>query len=131
MTSASVGRVAIAMPERYRGPGTARYAPGMTAHEFVARIVEEEGGPEPELRDRFAVVVGYRLGQLEDQQGVYPKAGDRYDFMDAFEGPYVWEMTDAEFEATPPTLVDFEVVDVDPAEPAESGTVRVTARIPF
>lgn len=40
-------------------------------------------------------------------------------------------MTDAQFEATPPTLVDFEVLTVEPAEPAESGTVTVTARIPF
>jgi hypothetical protein len=103
----------------------------MARHDFVARIAEEEGGPEPELRERFAVIIGHRLGQLEEQKGVYPKAGDHYDFMDAFEGPYVWEMTDAEFEATPPTLVDFEVLTVEPAEPAESGTVTVTARIPF
>lgn len=51
--------------------------------------------------------------------------------MDAFEGPYVWEMSDAEFEATPPTLVDVEVIEVDPAEPAGSGTVTVAVRIPF
>jgi len=103
----------------------------MTAYTYVAVIAEEDGGPEPELRERFAVIVAYRLGQLEDQKGVYPRAGETYDFMDAFEGPYVWEMTDAEFEATPPTLVDFEVLAVDPAEPAGSGTVTVTVRIPF
>ncbi|HWH97210.1 MAG TPA: hypothetical protein VNS80_02485 [Pseudolysinimonas sp.] len=40
-------------------------------------------------------------------------------------------MTDADLEATPPTLVDFEVVDVDPVAPAGSGPVAVTVRIPF
>jgi len=101
------------------------------AHEYVAEIAEEDGGPEAALRDRFAAIVAYRLGQLEEQAGVYPKAGDRFDFMDAFTGPYVWEMTDAEFEATPPTLVDVEVLEVDPVEPEPTGPVRVTARIPF
>jgi len=103
----------------------------MTGYSYVVDLLEEDGGPEPALRDRFAVVVAYRLHQLQEQKGVYPKAGDAYDFMDAFEGPYVWEMTDAQFEATPPTLVDFEVLEVDPAEPAGSGVVHVTVRIPF
>lgn len=69
------------MSERYRGPAIPRYARGMARHEFVARIAEDEGGPEPELRERFAVIVGYRLGQLEEQKGIYPKAGDHYDVM--------------------------------------------------
>ena len=100
-------------------------------HEYTVEVLPEDGGPEPELRERFATIIAYRLGQLEEQKGTYPKAGDTFDFMDAFEGKFVWEMTDAEFEATPPTLVGFEVVSVDPVEPAEAGTVAITARIPF
>lgn len=43
----------------------------------------------------------------------------------------MWEMTDEQLEATPPSRVDFEIVDVDPAEAPGSGEVRVTVRIPF
>lgn len=103
----------------------------MSAYTYVVDLLEQEGGPEPALRERFAVVIAYRLGQLEEQRGVYPKPGDSFDFLDAFEGKYLWEMTDAEFEATPPTRVDFEVLEVDPAEPAGSGAVHVRAQIPF
>lgn len=103
----------------------------MSAYEYTVEVLAEEGGPEPELRARFATVIARRFQQLDDQKGVYPKAGDAFDFMDAFEGPFVWEMTDAEFEATPPTRVDFEVVSVDPVEPAGSGPVAVAVRIPF
>jgi hypothetical protein len=103
----------------------------MAAHEYTVELPAEDGGPEPELRERFATVIARRLQQLEEQKGVYPKAGDAFDFLDAFEGKFVWEMTDAEFEATPPTMVDFEVLSVDPVEPAGSGPVAVTARIPF
>jgi hypothetical protein len=102
----------------------------MPTYQYTVDLLAEDGGPEPELRERFATVIAYRLGQLEDQKGVYPKAGDAFDFLDAFEGKFVWEMTDAEFEATPPTMVDFEVVAVDPIEPAGSGPVAVTVRIP-
>jgi hypothetical protein len=103
----------------------------MTAYAFTVDVAAEGGGPEPELRERFATVIAHRLGQLADREGVYPKAGDAFDFMDAFEGRFIWEMTDADLEATPPTLVDFEVVAVDPVEPAGSGPVAVSVRIPF
>jgi hypothetical protein len=103
----------------------------MPTYQYTVDLLAEDGGPEPELRERFATVIAYRLGQLEDQKGLYPKAGDAFDFLDAFEGKFVWEMTDAEFEATPPTMVDVEVVAVEPAEPAGSGPVAVTVRIPF
>ena len=101
------------------------------AHEFSVEFEEQEGGPEPALRDRFGVVASRRLGKLEEDGNAYPKAGDAFDFMDAFEGPYVWEMTDAQFEATPPTLIGVEVVSVDPAVDAGSGAVKVVARVPF
>lgn len=90
----------------------------MARHEFVARVAEEEGGPEPSLRERFAVIIGDRVNQLEQQKGIHPKAGDHYEFVNAFEGPCVREMTDARFDATPPTLEEFEVLTVGPAEPA-------------
>jgi len=51
--------------------------------------------------------------------------------MDAFEGPYVWEMTDAQFEASLATLVGVEVVSVDPAQDAGAGPVRIVAVVPF
>lgn len=103
----------------------------MSAYEYTVDVLAEDGGPEPELRERFATVISHRLAKLEDQKSVYPKAGDAFDFMDTFEGPFIWEMTDDDLEATPPTLVDFEVVAVDPVEPAGSGPVAVTVRIPF
>jgi hypothetical protein len=103
----------------------------MAAYEYTVELPAEDGGPEPALRDRFATVISRRFTQLEEQKGVYPKAGDAFDFLGAFEGKFVWEMTDAEFEATPPTMVAFEVLSVDPVEPAGSGPVAVTVRIPF
>ena len=102
----------------------------MPGHEYIVEVVPEDGGPEPELRERFATIIARRLHKL-DEQGTYPKAGDTFDFLDAFEGKFVWEMTDAEFEATPPTQVDFEVVEVAPVEAAWSGPVAVKVRIPF
>jgi hypothetical protein len=101
------------------------------AHEFTVEFETQDDGPEPALRDRFGVVASRRLGKLEEDGTAYPKAGDAFDFMDAFEGPYVWEMTDAQFEATPPSLIGCEVVSVDPAEPAADGPVHVVARVVF
>jgi hypothetical protein len=103
----------------------------MSGYQYVVDLPEEDGGPEPELRERFAVIIARHLSQLEAESGSYPKVGDEFDFDDTFEGKYVWEMTDAEYEATPPTSVQFEVLAVDPPEPTGSGTVAVTARIPF
>lgn len=131
MTSTSVGLVLIAMPRGYWRGTDVGTLDIMSGYEYTVDVLAEAGGPEPALRERFATVIAYRLGQLEDQKGIYPRAGEAHDFMDAFEGPFVWEMSDAEFEATPPTLVDFEIVEVAPAEPAGSGPVAVTVRIPF
>ncbi|MEQ1736535.1 MAG: hypothetical protein ABL886_09045 [Rhodoglobus sp.] len=100
------------------------------AHEFTVEFEEQDDGPEPALRERFGVVASHRLSKLDEDGKAYPKAGDEFDFMDAFEGPYVWEMTDAQFEATPPTLVGAEVVSVEPSEPTD-GPVRVVARVVF
>ena len=101
------------------------------AHEFSVEFEQQDGGPEPALRERFAVCASRRLGILEGDGRPYPKAGDAFDIMDAFEGPYVWEMTDAQFEATPPTLIDLEVVSVDPETDAGDGVVKVIARVVF
>lgn len=100
-------------------------------HQFTVEFEEQDGGPEPALRERFGVVASRRLGKLAEDGAAYPTAGDSFDFLDAFEGPYVWEMTDAQFEATPPTSVDAEVVSVDPAVDAGDGPVRVVARVLF
>jgi len=100
------------------------------AHEFTVEFEEQDDGPEPGLRDRFGVVASRRLGALEKDGHAYPRPGDSFDFMDAFDGPYIWEMTDQQLEETPPTLIGAEVVSVDPAEPAD-GPVRVVARVVF
>lgn len=101
------------------------------AHEFTVEFPEQEGGPEPALRERFGVCASRRLGLLEADGRPYPKAGEAFDVMDAFEGPYVWEMTDAQLEATPPSLIDVEVVSVEPEVDAGSGPVRIVARVLF
>lgn len=100
----------------------------MSAYEYVVDL--DPAGIEPPLVERFGVIIQRRFEQLEEQRGEYPTVGGAYDFMDAFEGPYVWEMTDAEFEATPPTLVAFDVLEVDPVQPAGSGRVHVKVAIP-
>lgn len=100
-------------------------------HSYEVEIEDTEGGPEPTLRERFAVCAARRLQKIEAEAG-YPQAGQSFDILDAFEGKYVWEMTDAEFEATPPSRVDLEVVSVDPVEaPADGATVKVVARVSF
>ncbi len=101
------------------------------AHEFTVEFEEQDDGPEPALRERFAVVAARRLAALEKEGGAYPKAGDAFDFLDAFEGPFVWEMTDAQFEATPPSSIGCEIVSVEPAAQAADGPVTVIARVVF
>jgi hypothetical protein len=101
------------------------------AHEFTVEFEEQDGGPEAALRDRFAVVAARRLQRLEEDGEPYPVAGGSFDFLDAFEGPYVWEMTDEQFAETPPTSVAVEIVSVEPAAAAPDGPVRVVARVPF
>lgn len=101
------------------------------AHEFTVEFEEQDGGPEPALRERFGVAAAHRLVKLEATGRPYPQAGDVFDILDAFEGPYVWEMTAEQLEATPPTQIDIEVVSVDPVQDAGSGPVTVVARVPF
>jgi hypothetical protein len=50
--------------------------------------------------------------------------------LDSFEGKFAWELSDAELESNPPTGVYYDIEAVDPVEPAGSGRVTVTARIP-
>lgn len=100
-------------------------------HAYTVEVAEEEGGPEAELRERWAVCVARRLADLEAEAG-YPQAGGAVDILDAMEGTFVWEMTDAELEANPPSRVDVEIMSVEPAEPpAEPGPVSVRVRVPF
>jgi hypothetical protein len=40
-------------------------------------------------------------------------------------------MTDAQLEATPPTLIGAQVVSVDPVQDAGGGPVKVVARVEF
>ena len=100
------------------------------AHHFTVEFEDQDDGPDTALRERFGIVASRRLRVLEEDGRPYPRAGDDVDFMDAFEGPYIWDMTDAQLEATPPSLIGAEVVSVDPPEPAD-GPVRVVARVVF
>jgi hypothetical protein len=103
-----------------------------TMHDYVVTVVEEEEGPEPELRERLATVAAYRLGRLEEREGHYPEVGGQFDMLDHFEGPFFWERTDESMVDDPPTRVDFEIVAVDPAAPSDQpGRVQVSVRVPF
>ena len=97
---------------------------------FTVDVHEQPDGPEPELRARFRVCAERRLMKLEAQGRAYPAAGDVFDILDAFAGPFVWEMTPEELEATPPVSVELEVIAVDPPSPVEPpAPVRVTVRV--
>lgn len=100
------------------------------AHEFTVEFEEQQDGPGPELRARWVICAGRRLGKLEATGRAYPQPGDVFDILDAFEGPFVWEMTPEQLEATPPTQVDLEVVGVEPTQDAGSGPVTVRVKVP-
>jgi hypothetical protein len=101
-------------------------------HDYVVTVAEEEGGPEPALRERFATCAAYRLGALEEREGHYPEVGGAFDMLDHFEGPFFWERTDEEMADDPPSRVDYEIVAVDPEVPPGSPQrVAVTVRVPF
>jgi hypothetical protein len=97
---------------------------------FEVEVAEQPDGPDAELRARFRVCAERRLTKLEAQGRAYPAVGDVFDILDAFEGPYVWEMTPEELAARPPVGVELEVTAVDPIEPvAEPAPVRVVVRV--
>jgi hypothetical protein len=101
-------------------------------HDFIVTVAQEDGGPEPELCERLATVAKYRLEKLAKDGGAYPEVGADFDMLDSFEGPFFWEMSDAQREETPPSSVQFEVLSVDPAEaPADGAEVNITVRVPF
>ena len=110
-----------------------RHDPAMAEPQtYDVTVLEEEGGPEAALRERFAVVAAYRLRSLDTREGHYPEVDGGFDMLDHFEGPYFWDRAAAALETDPPTRVDFEVVSVHPAErPAEPGVTKVTVRVPF
>lgn len=98
---------------------------------YVVTVEGDWSGPDAHLRERFATIAAFRLASLDRRLDHYPVAGGAFDMLDNLEGKYLWERTDAEMEASPPTRIDFEVVSVDPvARPAAPGVVRVTVRVP-
>jgi hypothetical protein len=100
--------------------------------DFLVTIVDEEGGPDPALRERLATCLARRLSRLEAHDGVYPAVGEPVDMLDNLEGKFIWEMTDAEVAENPPTRIDYEILAVDPTErPEPDVPVHVTARVPF
>lgn len=102
------------------------------ANTYEVEVLAEEGGPEQELRERWAICAARQLASNEEDTGLYPEAGGTFEILDSMQGKFLWEMTDADFEANPPTAVLFEIVSIDPAEaPSTPGTVRVEVRVPF
>ena len=100
-------------------------------HRYEVQILAEDDEPPAALRERFRVCLERRLARLETQGGPYPQVDEVVDILDAFEGPYVWEMTPEELEARPPVSVELLIVEVEPTEPpAEPATVKVTVRVP-
>ncbi len=103
----------------------------LDTNEYLVEM-EDQGpeGPAAPLRERFATCARFRLRQLERRAGHYPRAGGALDIMDGFEGKFVWEATNAELEAHPMSIIDLEVVSVDPPfRPDTHTTVRVVARV--
>lgn len=94
--------------------------------------VPVEDGPDAPMLERLATIAAFRLGSLERRTGHYPVPGALFDMLDCLDGKFLWEMTDEELEADPPTRVDFEVVSVEPAErPPQPSEVRVVVRLPL
>jgi hypothetical protein len=99
------------------------------ALEFEVTLEEQEDGPDEKLRARFAVCASRRLAKQAAE--AYPKSGSQFDILDAFEGKFVWEMSQAEMEQNPPSSVEMEIVSIEPASAPTSGKVRVLARVLF
>ncbi len=101
-------------------------------HTYHVTIPEEPGGPDEALRRRFEAIAAFRLQSLDRRTGHYPVPGGAFDMLDCLEGKFLWEMTDEELEARPPSRIDFEVLSVEPLErPKVPSDVRVTVRVPF
>jgi len=103
----------------------------LDTNEYVVELEDQgPGGPDASLRERFATCAGFRLRQLERRAGHYPRAGGALDIMDGFEGKFVWEASDEELAESPMSIIDLEVVSVEPPfRPDMRTTVRVVARV--
>ena len=95
-------------------------------HRYVVEIVADPEVPE-EHRARFKVCLERRLAKLAER-GKVPEAGQTADILDNFAGKYVWEMTPAELEQTPPSSVELEIRSL---EPLADGSHRVVAAVVY
>ncbi len=96
---------------------------------YVVHIEEQDDGPDAALRERFATCAAHQLGLLEEREGTFPEAGGSFSITDAFEGKYVWEMTDDEVASSPLTIINLDVLSVDPTPASSADTVHVTVRV--
>ena len=77
-------------------------------------------------RARFLVCLARRFARLEDA-GTPAEVEGPIDILDTFEGPFVWEMTPAQLEATPPVGVEFVVVSLTEVD---ADTVDAVVQLP-
>jgi hypothetical protein len=79
-----------------------------------------EGVPAAHLT-RFTTCLARRFSKLESL-GAFPVVGGSIDILDAFEGPFVWEMSPEQLEATPP---EFTVLSLSPNGDVIKAVVRL------
>jgi len=97
---------------------------------YQVTVIDTPDGPDAALRERLATCAAFRLSRLEQRLQHYPQVGGTFDMLDNFSGPFLWERSDEQMAADPPSRVDYEVVDVDPPFPPSSPqTVKVVVRL--
>jgi hypothetical protein len=94
----------------------------MTAR-FEVEILAGAGVPADYLV-RFTTCLVRRFSKLE-ALGNVAIVGGSIDILDAFEGPFVWEMTPEQLEATPPVGVEFTVMSLSAAGDVVKAVVRL------
>jgi hypothetical protein len=91
---------------------------------YQVDILQDPEDLPPEHRARFITCLERRFAKLE---GSF-QAGGTIDILDAFEGPFVWEMTPEQLEATPPVGVEFTIESL--SEPID-GVVHAVVRLVY
>jgi len=96
-------------------------------YRYQVDVLQEPDELPPEHRARFVTCLERRFAKLE-AAGTSLAQGDSIDILDAFEGPFVWEMSAEQLEATPPVGVEFTIVSLSPPT---DGIVRAVVRLVY